>query len=179
MAFPWMDASDSIRVIVCIPSICLRRQLRVSPSLTVSSLKRLLPNPDFQLIFAGSTLAEGMPLAFYSVADGDCILALSNDPDSIQTWTSVTGDSNAFSERMRTAADPRLSAELARLRDLRMMRIADRPGMLRTMASLHRSLQRSPPTAAQKSVTDWTSVEPNMEPLPVVWNEAKPHQAKM
>jgi hypothetical protein len=127
--------SDSIRVIVCIPSISLRRQLRVSPSMTISDLKGLLPRPDFQLIFGGSPLAERMPLAFYSVADGDCILALSNDPDSIQTWSRVTGDSQAFTERMRTISDHRLSPEVARLRDLRMARIADRPGMLRAVAA--------------------------------------------
>jgi hypothetical protein len=170
--------SDSIRVIVCIPSISLRRQLRVSPSTTISDLKRLLPNPDFQLIFGGSTLAEGMPLAFYSVNDGDCILALSNDPDSIQTWSRVTGDSQAFTERMKTICDPKLSSELARLRDLRMVRLADRPGMLRAVAALHDSLQRSPRAPTQQSVTNWTSLGPNADPLPVPWGEGTSRHVK-
>jgi hypothetical protein len=160
--------SDSIQVVVCIPSISIRR-LKVSPSITISDLKRLLPRPDFQLIFGGSTLSETLPLAFYSVSDGDCILALSNDSESMQTWTHVTGDSQAFTERMKTICDPKLSPELARLRDLRMLRLSDRPGMMRAVASLHRSLQGAPRRFVEKSVTEWTSVAPNVEPLPVYW----------
>jgi hypothetical protein len=165
-----MSDLPSIRVVVCVPSMSLRRQLRVSPSITISDLKRCLPDPGFELIFGGSTLAERMPLAFYSVSDGDCILAVCKDVTSLDVWVRATEDHQAFTDRMRTAVDPKLSQELARLRDLRVTRLSARPGILSAMAALHNSIGKRPEVKpVETTVKEDCQREPNSQPLPVWW----------
>jgi hypothetical protein len=165
-----MSDLTPIRVTVCVPSMSLRRQLRVSPSTTISDLKHCLPSPEFELIFGGSMLAERMSLSFYSVSDGDCILAICKDVNCLDRWTHATEDREAFANRMRTMLDPRLSPELARLRDLRVTRLSARPGMLSAMAALHNSIGKRPDTKPVPTVVEESgSIQPNCEPLPVCW----------
>jgi hypothetical protein len=126
--WPFSDMADEIRVIVCVPACCLRRQLTVSPSMTINDLKQCLPNPDCDLLQGGSILAEAMPLTFYSIADGAMLVAVAKESfQEKDRWAHLTRDQAAFEERMTASTNPRLALENARLRDLRMRRIGDRP----------------------------------------------------
>jgi hypothetical protein len=69
-----------------------------------------------------------MPLAFYSIADGAMLVAVAKDClRAKDRWVHLTHDQEAFEERMGVAADPAVALESARLRDLRMRRLGDRP----------------------------------------------------
>ena len=168
--------TDCIRVIVCIPSRCIRREIRVNPKMMIQDLKRFLPNPDCDLVYAGATLIETMPLAFYSVNDGDYMVALSKSNESSSIWVHMTEDNEAFSERMRSLVDPQLSSEYARIKDLKMMRIAERPSVLAKLGALYSTSERQAgPSKRVPTVIGEPSEGPNNSALPVPWNIKSPY----
>ena len=162
--------SDSIRVIVCIPSISIRRELIVNRKMIIQDLKRFLPNPDCDLVYAGSMLMETMPLAFYSVNDGDFMVALSRSHESSTIWVQMTQDNEAFSERMRTIMDPKLSSEYARIKDLKIMRCAERPSVLAKLEAMSSAIEEKGACFKKEvSVISETGDGPNCDALPVPW----------
>jgi hypothetical protein len=169
--------ADEIRVIVCIPACSLRRQLTVSPSMTINALKQYLPNPDCDLLREGSILAEAMPLAFYSISDGSMLVAVSRGClSSRDRWVHMTLDQEAFEERMGANANPQLAAESARLRDLRMRRVADRPSAWTRLRACVDEIEASRGIRAAPTPTvvpHERAAKPNCQPLPPCWAPAQ------
>jgi hypothetical protein len=165
--------ADEIRVIVCVPACSLRRQLIVSPFTTVSALKQYLPNPDCDLLREGSILAESMPLAAYAIADGAMLVAISKDcVQSKDRWAHATLDQDAFEERIGIATNPHLALENARLRDLRMRRVGDRPSAsarLRILIAEFEARHRA--STEPTRLPDRAPDGPSCSPLPVWWAE--------
>jgi hypothetical protein len=163
--------ADEIRVIVCVPACSLRRQLTVSPSITINALKQFLPNPDCDLLRGGSILSEAMPLNFYSIADGSMLVAVARDClHARHRWVSMTSDQEAFEERMGTNRNPKVALENARIKDLRMRRVDGRPcswGRLREfVAELEEARvgEKGRPTKTPERADG-----PSTQPLPVWW----------
>jgi hypothetical protein len=161
--------SDEIRVIVCVPACSLRRQLTVRPSMTVSALKRFLPNPDCDLLREGAILAEAMPLAFYSISDGSMLVAVARGClSSRDRWVHLTRDQEAFEERVGTSMNPQVTAESARLRDLRMRRVASRPGAWARIGACAEAMEGTPRRAPPTFLPGRANA-PSCEPLPPCW----------
>ena len=161
--------SQAIRVTVCIPSIRIRREISVSPKMMVQDLKKCLPTPDCDLVFGGSTLIETVPLDFYSVCDGSFLVALNKSNESADVWVRMTEDNEAFSQRMRTMGNPKVSSEYARLKDLRMTRLSRRPGMLSRIETLCRQQVEVPKRQSSKTIIGEAVAEPSTTALPVFW----------
>jgi hypothetical protein len=109
--WPFSDMADVIRVIVC--------------SLACS-LRQCLSNPDCDSLQGGSILAETIPLAAYSIADGAMVVAVAIDCfQAKERWAELVRDQTKFEERMAASTDPRIALESAGLSDIRMRRIGD------------------------------------------------------
>jgi hypothetical protein len=167
--------ADAIRVTVCVPACSLRRQLTVSSSITINALKQYLPNPDCDLLRDGSILAEAMPLTFYSIVDGAMLVAVSKECQQARDlWVHLTLDQEAFEERMG-AANPALALESARLRDLRMRRVGDRPAawarLRQCVDGLLAVRSRAPAHTLRLAATPGA---PICDPLPVWWDATAP-----
>jgi hypothetical protein len=164
--------ADEIRVIVCVPACSLRRQLTVRPSMTINDLKQYLPNPDCDLLRGGSVLAVAMPLKFYSIADGAMLVAVSKDClKAKDRWAHMTLDQEAFEERMAITANPRVALESARLRDLRIRRLAERPGACSKLRACLAELEaaRGGPKPKPTFLSDESAAGPSCTPLPIWW----------
>jgi hypothetical protein len=136
--------------------------------MTINALKQYLPNPECDLLREGSILAEAMPLAFYSISDGSMLVAISKGC-SRDRWVHVTLDQEAFEERMSISANPQVAAESARLRDLRMRRVANRPGAWTRLRDCVAEIDaaREPQPAIATVVPPGRPDAPSCEPLPL------------
>ena len=137
----------------------------VSPKMMIQDLKRCLPNPDCDLVFAGATLMESFPLDFYSVGDGDFLIALSKSSEYVGAWTHVTEDNEAFGERMRMMGNPKVAREYARLRDLKVMKLRNKPSLLSRLDAINSQYEQIK-RPQEKTVLGERAKAPNEDPLP-------------
>jgi hypothetical protein len=154
---------------VCLPALCLRRQLTVFPSITIGDLKQLMPTPDCDLLHRGLILTDSAPLSFCPLSDGAMLVGVSKDgADSRAHWARVTRDPEAFEEQMASAGSRAVALEAARFRDLRLQRICERPrsvAKLRTIARSFGNGSWNKGTQFPTRLPAATAVEPSSEPL--------------
>lgn len=166
-----------VRVRVCVPGSIIR-ELRVNPSMRVGDLKRYLPSPDCELLFSGVMLSDGSSLNSYDIREDDFLISIPKASDNqilnqqSLTWARVTHDNDAFTERMKCILNPNVSSELARIKDLRMMRLSERPGMINKLHQIYtvqQEKQCGPPTIVPPPTGDIEA--PSISPLPILWDE--------
>lgn len=152
-----------IRLNVFVPDSSLRREVKVSPNMTINKLKKYLPNPNCNLIFGGSYLLEDQPLNFYSLSDGDFLIAVSKKSESF-VFQKFSEDYDEFVHKMKSCINPRLAGTAARIRDLRMQRIE--------LYSKHSKIYEIDPPERQIPTVIPSNEEkcPNIEPLPILWD---------
>lgn len=148
--------------------------MTVRPNTTVEDIKKSLPIQNCEIVYAGAPLLGKMSLEFYSVSDGDYLVALDKSNSWNSVWFQVTGDNAAFTERMRMMIDPNMSREYARLRDLRMTKLTSRHGMLSKMESFYESqrMERRIPVEGFKPAILESAEVPSEEPLPLLWDDS-------
>lgn len=169
-------SSIRIRVRVCVPGSVIR-EIHVCPEIQVHDFKRYLPNPACELMYSGAVMLDGATLASYNVQSDDFIISIAKqggrsvfNQQSI-TWARLTKDNEAFTERMRCILNPNVANELARLKDLRILRLSERPGVISKLHQIYTVQQEKQATAPENAmlVTDELN-EPSISPLPVLWD---------
>jgi hypothetical protein len=137
----------------------------------ISGLHVLWPGIQKTFIFGGIKLSETMTFAEYGIRDGDSIIALS-ETESPETglWISLTRDRDSLNETMQWMLDPGTSAEAARLRDLHMTRVEQRPRVYdRFCATFAAPEARTRPARGTKIATE-APRSPSPDALPLLWN---------
>jgi hypothetical protein len=147
--------------------------MKVILSIKIGNLKKYLPDPTCELIFNGMMLRESELLAFYSVSDGDFLVALSKGSDSANMWMHMTEDKEAFSEMMRSMIDPKVSREFARLKDLRLLKFSERSGPHRLGAFFTRQFGTDRGTEKTVIPTSDCLTGPICTELPICWGDVK------
>ena len=163
--------TDLIRVIVCIPSIRIQREIAVSPKMMVSDLKKYLPNPDFELVFQGGMLFGHHTLDSCAVRNGAYLIAVSKTTESTAAWIRLTANDDAFAREKRPPMSPEMVSEYARLTDLKMTRISGRPGMEKRLEELFLR-RRELPQPVYKTVIGERPEKPCEEQMPFIWHSA-------
>ena len=159
-----------IRLNVFVPDSSLRREMKVSKNMTINKLKKYLPNPNCNLIFGGSYLLEDQPLNFYSLSDGDFLIAVSKKSESI-VFQKFSEDYDEFVHKMKSCINPKLANTAARLRDLRMQRIelySKQPKISYEADSTELQIPTVIPSDDEDS--------PSVEPLPMLWDNKQNDQ---
>jgi hypothetical protein len=133
----------------------------------VGSLHSLWPGRH-RFICNGIELQENATFEFYGIQDGDSIIVLPDNAQSlfrVQEWISVTRDQDEFNNTMQSLMNRKIAGEFARLRDLHLMRSDARPqnrtitvGGAKEAANQRQTLicVAGPP-------------EPSESPLPICW----------
>ncbi|OHT14062.1 hypothetical protein TRFO_15565 [Tritrichomonas foetus] len=179
-----------IRITVFLPEVTLRREMRVSTTMLVDNLKKYIPmqssadgksssnnisKNDISIIFRGSLLTQNMPLSFYSIGDGDILIAFTSSytkKTDAQLWMHMTADYETFTERMKVTMNPRLAGALAHIRDVRMLRLSERPGMCSKLKRIYVGNGNACVKASIQPLNIEPSpaaAEPSCDPLPTLW----------
>lgn len=161
-----------IRLNVFVPDSSLRREMKVDPKMTINKLKEYLPNPNCNLVFAGSYLLEDQPLNSYSLSDGDFLIAVSKKSENY-IFEKFSQNYDDFVQTMKACINPKLSNAAARVRDLRMQRIENSTRFAK-IYELEREIPLRPTVLPEN-----TSESPSIEPLPVLWDIKPKPDAKM
>ncbi|OHT14017.1 hypothetical protein TRFO_15666 [Tritrichomonas foetus] len=156
-----------IRVTVCVPDSSLRREMKVSPNMTINRLKKYLPNPNCNLVFGGSYLLEDHPLNFYSVSDGDFLIAVSKKSEDM-VFQKFTENYDEFVQKMKVLINPKLSGTVAKLRDLRMQKLENCTKFPRIYEIEQETT--TIPTFVDERNDGQLPEKPSDEPLPVLWD---------
>jgi hypothetical protein len=161
-----------IEIRICAPLESIR-VVSVRCSVEISSLQTLWPSPR-RFIFKGLELND--TLTFYScgIADGDAVIALpkceveQGHPTS--HWLNLTRDQEGFNDSMRYLIDDRTSSEAARLRDLTLMRLHDKPRAFLKVCAPYLTRYSSPDPTSHTDTVYRSAVEPSTEALPCCWS---------
>jgi hypothetical protein len=155
--------AELIRLIVWVPSFSLRRHITVRSNITIQDLKRYLPDADCGLIFGGSTLMRKMPLMFCSLSDGATLCALTPSSATARVWSCITSDMDALNKCMRIRTGPLLAGKSARLKDLRMVSLAQHRGLFYKFGRLTAEPEM-PNVFVGEMVPARTTTRPSVEP---------------
>jgi hypothetical protein len=145
----------------------------VNSDITIEALKSYLPDQDCDIIWAGLMLSANMPLSSYALKDGATLFAVSRTADSVCFWSRITSDMDWFNDRMRLRSDPILSSENARLKDLRMLRLYEQPGILAKALETMREPRILNLFATKTVVPQQQLTQPMTDQLPMIWAVAK------
>lgn len=151
-----------IRLNVFCPDSSIRREMKVSKDMTINKLKKFLPNPNCNLIFGGSYLLEDQPLNFYSLSDGDFLIAVSKKSESF-IFQKFSEQYDEFVHKMKSCINPKLSGTAAKLRDLRRQKLELCSRQIKIYEIESEDVQI--PTVIPSD--DYPS--PSNEPLPILW----------
>jgi hypothetical protein len=138
-------------------------------------LQTLWPSAPKRFIFNGLELLEGMTFDFYGIRDGDSIIALPREQQSIvrtTQWIAMTRDIENFNEALKWMLNPKTSAEASRIRDLHLMKAEQRPRMLMRLCATIDEDDESSRSSCPPTVIAPPPDAPAREPLPVDWAEA-------
>jgi hypothetical protein len=114
---------------LCRPSFPVKRA-SVIPFHKILCLAQLFPDQGLEFIWHGEVLLQRMTFLFYQIAPESSIVVLSGDAArgqaAVAEWLAVTRDTDSLNERIADAVNSRARAEVARLRNLRALRIEKR-----------------------------------------------------
>jgi hypothetical protein len=162
--------TDGIRIILVVPAHSLRRQIRVHPSTTIQEIKTYLPNPNCDILLGGCILHEQSSLESYSISNGAMLIAIATGAVHAQErWARMSSDQSAFEERMALLLNPKIAPEKARLRDLLLARLGQKPGVIAKLWAYYKEGEGCFKADAKTVVGDPPS-GPSCDPLPVPWN---------
>jgi hypothetical protein len=144
----------------------------VDPSMTIADLKQFVPDPGYIFMADGIVMVEGVPLKSYSLKDGSYIVAIMQQATNVQEqWSQLMRDRDAFENRMASIANPQLTRDIGRLRDLRLMRLERRPDFLPRLSSYFAEMSERTPRKFETVVCP-RAQKPSTEAIPIRWEES-------
>jgi hypothetical protein len=124
-----MQSSDRMTINLCRPSYPIR-QASVIPFHKIICLTELFPDQGVEFVWKGEILIQKMTFLFYRIAPQSSIVVLPDElarrQAAVEEWLRVTRDADAFNERIESSKNRKIREEVARLRDLRVVRIETR-----------------------------------------------------
>jgi hypothetical protein len=156
---------------LCRPSFPVKRA-SVVPFHKIICLAKLFPEQVVDFVWNGEILLQTMTFLFYHIMPRSSIVVLPDESrEKAGHWLSVTGDTDAFNERIEFALNPKTRAEAARLRDARLWRVDQRGRAALKCIDMFEFNQPkcSGQHRAKLNVDSSASLCPSAEPLPVAW----------
>lgn len=140
----------------------------------VNALQILWPEKPKRFIYNGMQLLESKTFSYYGISDGDSIIALPKEDfeNEFKTtqWLNLTRDNESFNESMKWMLHPHTANEAARLRDIHLIKMEDKPKvyMKMKMPFENGKSDSCPICTNQLNIVD-TPEAPSEEALPVLW----------
>jgi hypothetical protein len=139
----------------------------------VGSLQCLWPSAPKRFIFNGLELREGQTFGSYGIRDGDLIIAVPQGDDGVHRWMALTRDHESINEALRWVLDPKTAGEAARLRDLQLWRLEQRPRLFAKLCLPFNGDGAEGGRAVDTTVLADAPAQPCCEKLPVGWEEPR------
>lgn len=163
----------SKRIIIQVGGPCHKvRHATVVQSQKVLSLVKLFKE-NIELLFMGEVLMPNRTFAFYGVEEGSFITVVpkaESGHNNINTWQAVTRDSDFFNSMIGFASNAQTAEELARLKDIRMMRLmAKNERQTTNTLALQNNIDSWRRTVTTSTIIGKAPHAPSCEPLPYTW----------
>ena len=146
------------------------RKIAVGSSDRVSNLNSLFQNEPLDYLYHGQVLSPQQSFDFYGIDNGSILTVVpaSSNATKLGTWRAITRDSEYLGEMFYFATNDATKAEMARLRDLRMTRLANKNIRLN---DIYHEVNK--PENEHKTCLSTKGDGPNCDPLPVNWNNCR------
>ena len=163
----------SKKIIIQVGGPCHKvRRASVVQSQKVDSLVKLFKE-NIELLFMGEVLMPNRTFAFYGVEEGSFITVVpkaeAGHNNNINTWQAVTKDSDFFNNMIGFASNAHTAEELARLKDIRMMRLMAKNGRQITNTLALQNIDGWRRTVTTRTIIGKAPHAPSCEPLPYIW----------
>lgn len=140
----------------------------------VNALQILWPENPKKFIYNGMQLLESKTFSYYGISDGDSIIALpkedfDNEFKATQ-WLNLTRDNESFNESMKWMLHPHTANEAARLRDIHLIKMEDKPKVYMKMKMPFENGKENNCSICTNPLIIVDSPEsPSEEALPILW----------
>ena len=141
----------------------------VLESASTKDLEQFMPEKEISFIYNGIILNSNLPFSFYGVKTHDIIICVRTKEINAQ-WLSLT-NRELINQRVSEVVDPRVSYEMAKLRDYQMLRIDRKPKLFRKMCmQLNDEIETTAPSIPLEIPS--RSLKPSVSPLPSFWSSS-------
>ena len=163
------ECFDTVPIFVYFPGQWILKA-SVLKSASTKDLAQFMPEKDITFIHNGVILNSTLPFGFYEIKPSDIIICVRNRDLNTQ-WLSLT-NRELVHERVSEVMDPQVSYELAKLRDLQMLRIERKPKLYRKMC-IQLNEETETKTPSFTLLIPPKPKKPSDSPLPLIWSTAQ------
>jgi hypothetical protein len=139
-------------------------------------LHQMYSQRKYVFIYNGEVLDGQKSLSSFGIKNEDTIIAIPEPgahgvlPSRADHWLNVTRTSDSFGEFVQPLMTPATRGESLRMRDTRMMRLEANPGKYRRLRNRYdMNPDRDVIPIAEKLAMPPITLEPSVDPLPILW----------
>lgn len=157
-------------VYICVPNVCIK-QVKLCPTLPISSLNKLFPNHEKNFLYKGLLLRKEKSFQHYSIGEGDNIVATDRSQGE-GTWR-MNSQFESYTDKIQIAFDENMKIESAKIRDIQLLRIESKSKAYRKFASTYQNRDNHHNPVSKFSFSTYDQPEaPSNTPLPNFWSSS-------